>query len=341
MKRGIALVVGLFGVMVAGLIVWLVGSSDSSGVGRERPPLRIALGQWAGYAHAFVAQEKGLFAKHGVEVQLTLNQEHSSEFLNLYRRGQVDGLFLVLSDAVMLWSTGSPTRVVYIADYSQSGDVIVGRPELASLADLKNRTVAFEEVNSFSHIFVLQALERYGIDESQVLMKVSPSDQVVADLDQGLIDAGHTWQPATSQALAKGYKVLASARDVPGLIVDVLAFDPEIVATRPDDVRAVVRALLEASDFVAAHRAEAVTLMAKAMGMSEAEMASGLDEIWQPGLQGNREALAQSDSPFSLYNAACAMVRFFLERGQLRAIPDVNRMIDHSAVESLAEIQRP
>ena len=53
---------------------------------------------WAGYGPLFVAQEKGLFAREGVEVELINNEVHAAAFGGLFS-GQVDAVAGALSDA--------------------------------------------------------------------------------------------------------------------------------------------------------------------------------------------------------------------------------------------------
>ncbi|GAG60774.1 unnamed protein product [marine sediment metagenome] len=137
---------------------------------------------------------------NNVEVELIL-RENISESTELYRKGNADGLFNVFPDIIMLNSDGIHTKVVYIADRSETGDVIVGRPEFTSLADLKGKKVSFEGINSFSHLFVLKALEESGIEEYDVAFENVSAMGVLNALEENKIDVGHTWEPVTSEAL--------------------------------------------------------------------------------------------------------------------------------------------
>ena len=331
MKNGKILRLFIIFLGAVGLLLYLFVWFEEGDV---HPPLRIAINVWPGHAHAFIAKEKGFFSKNGVEVTLKLNQEQSQSVAQ-YNRGELDGLFDVFTNTVVGLAEGIPTRVVYVVDYSQSGDVIVGRSEFASLADVKGRMVSFEEINSFSHIYVLKALANHGLDESTVRFKMVPAQEVLTALEQGRIDAGHTWQPTTSKALAKGYKILSTAGDIPGIITDVLAFSAKVIEQRPKDIQAVVKSMLEALAFVTAHKAEAVAIMAKAEGMSREEMASGLSGVFHLDLPGNIAAMTRSQSPTSLYGSGEFIVRFLLSRGQLNHTLDLDQVIDARFVKAL------
>ncbi|MBF0428668.1 MAG: ABC transporter substrate-binding protein [Magnetococcales bacterium] len=299
----------------------------------NHPPLRLASNVWAGYAHLHIAKEKGIFTKNGVEVSITLNQE-VSQSTNQFKTGEADGFFSALTDVVMLNATGIPAKVVYIADYSQSADVIVGRGEFASLANLKGHVVSFEKLNSFSHLYVLKALEKQGLNESQVRFAIVPPQNVLEALEQGRIHAGHTWEPITSQAIAKGYKILSQAGDIPGIITDTLAFNSKIIQERPNDVQAVVKSMLEAQAFVMTHKEEAVAIMAKAQGMTPDEMSSGLDGVAQGTLKANITGMTRSADPSSLYGSGEMIIEYLLNRGQLRTKPNLEMMIDDRFVKT-------
>ena len=335
MKNRPILIFALIFTVLAGILVrFLIGSGDSQNQEAIHPPLRIATNVWPGSAHAFIAEKKGFFNKNGVQVQLILNAD-LNQSVTQYREGTVDGLFDAFSNTIMQVADGIPTKVVYISDYSQSGDVIIGRSEFTSLADLKGRKVSFEQINTFSHIYVLKALEEHGLDESMVFFDVVPPSDVLTALESGQIDAGHTWEPITSRALAKGYKILSQAGDIPGIITDILSFNAQVIEQRPQDIQAVVKSLLEAHAFVIAHKEESMTIMAEAEGMSKEEMSSGFDGVSHLNITNNINSMSRSKATFSLYGSGEFIIQYLLRRGQLRQIPNLDEMIDARFVKAL------
>lgn len=324
-------------IILVGVLIWFfVWSEDSGQPAAIHPPLRIAVNVWPGTAHAFIAQEKGFFKKNGVQVHLILNTE-LSQSVTQYREGRVDGLVDAFSNTIMQVADGLPTKVVYISDYSNSGDVIVGRSEFASLANLKGRKVSFEQVNTFSHIYVLKALEEHGLDESNVSFDIVPPSEVLMALESGQIDAGHTWEPTTSRALAAGYKILSQAGDIPGIITDVLSFSAQTIMQRPQDIQAVVQSMVEAHAFVVAHQEEAVAIMAKAEGMSQEEMLSGLGGVIHLDVTENIKAMTPSKKMDSLHGSGGFIIQYLLRRGQLRNVPVLADMMDPRFVTALQD----
>lgn len=297
-------------------------------------PITLGLNAWPGYAFVFIARDKGIFEKNNVNVQLVLSKDiYRSE--EMYKNGELDGIFHVFSDIIVFNAEEIDTKVVYVADYSESGDVIIGRPELNSLADLKGKKVSFEGVNSFSHIFVLRALEKAGLKETDLQFANIITADVLTALEKGEIDAGHTWEPVTTEALNKGYKILGTAGDVPGTITDVLALRAKIIQDRPEEIQRIVKSLLEAREFVFSNREEAMELMSKAMKMNKGEMEEGVRGVHIPDLKENIEAMKKSEKTSSLYNSGEFISAFLFHRGQLSQRPDIGKILEPRFLEKL------
>ncbi|MBF0494727.1 MAG: ABC transporter substrate-binding protein [Candidatus Omnitrophica bacterium] len=305
----------------------------------KKPPIRISVNIWPGFALAYLAEEKGFFKKNNVEVELIL-KDSTPESLELFTSGEVDGCFDLFADMIMINSKGIPAKIVCVVDYSVNGDVIIGRPDLGSLADLAGKTVSFEGVNTFSHIFVLSALEKAGLNENDVKFKNVKAHNVLVELENKSIDAGHTWEPTKTEALQKGYKILAKAGDTPGIITDILAFNPRVIAERPDDIRGIVKSMFEALDYLEHNHDESVKIMADKMGMTNEEMLSGLSGIHQPDIKEQTELLTTTTTTttttISLYKCGKIITDFLLNRGQMPRSLDINNVIEPKFIEELS-----
>ncbi len=297
-----------------------------------KKPIKIAIDVWAGYAQAHIAQEKGFFKKNNVDVELVRTTSYES--LKLFTGGDTEGCFTTLADTLMVTATGHPARIVCIIDYSDSGDVIIGRSDIESLFELKGKTVSFEGVNTFSHIFVLTALTKAGLKEYDVKFENIAALDVLKALEEKKIDAGHTWDPIKSQALKKGYKVLSKAGDYPGIITDVLIFTPNMIKERPHEIRAIIKSLFEALDYLKAHRDESIKIVADRMGMSVQEMEEGIAGIYQPDIKENFTIMTTSTLPLSA--SVKMIIDFYLKRGQLFNVLSIDDVLEPKFIKSLA-----
>ena len=141
----------------------------------EKSPIKIVLNAWPGYAHVFIAQKKGFFKRHNVEVELIFTKEYPAA-QKVFQNGDADGIAEVYTDTIFRSINDIPSKVVYVSDYSNTGDVIIGKSD--ALSSLKGKTIGIESINSFSHIFVLRALENVGLTEGDVQFEIVPAPKV-------------------------------------------------------------------------------------------------------------------------------------------------------------------
>ena len=89
---------------LAAAILLILGSAA------QAEPLRIFYFAWVGYGPLFLAQEKGYFAREGVEVELINNEIHAAAFGGLFS-GQVDAVAGAVLDAPALLRAGCTSGV--------------------------------------------------------------------------------------------------------------------------------------------------------------------------------------------------------------------------------------
>ena len=328
MNKSVIVSIIIAAVVISGLLAYFTTTNIPE---EPKTPIKIAINEWPGYAHAFVAQEKGFFEKNGVDVELVFDRDYTSS-QQRYIDGEVHGVFEVLPDTMFRNTEGLPSKVVYLMDYSESGDVIVG--SVNSIEDLKGKTIGVEGINSFSHIFALRTIESFGMTEGDVFFEIVLAQDVVKNLDDGTIQAGHTWEPTKSEAVEKGYKVLANAGDFPYLVTDVLVFDVNIIQERPDDIQKIVKSMFEAQEFQKSNPAEAIRIMAEAEGMSEEAMLDGVNAVFMTDIYENIKVMNPSNDP-TLKNAIVEIAKFYLERGQISYIPTFDELIESKFVNEL------
>jgi len=254
------------------------------------------------------------------------------ESLKPYKEGKADAAFMVFADAIMFEAERVPTRAVYITDYSETGDMIVGQPTLNNLSDLKGKKVSFEGFNSFSHLFVLKLLEKAGLHEGEFEATNLDSSKVLEHLQSGDIAAGHVYEPSVSTVLAKGYKMLGKASDIRHLMMGGLAVNAKVVDTRRAEVQAIVKALVEASDWLKHFPEEGFSIIAKYAGTSKTELEASVKRLHVLTLAENQEVFKQDGS---LFKGGEEIIDFFQQKGVLVKIPDINTIIDGQFVAAI------
>jgi NitT/TauT family transport system substrate-binding protein len=289
----------------------------------QRPPLSVSWTVWPGYYPLAIAQQEGFFAKHGVAVKIDVYGTYTAAYTD-FASGKLDGSEMVLGDLILL-ANKQDSRAVMVTDTSDGGDQVVAANDIQSVADLKGKRVGVH-LGTYGELFVQKMLETQGLFLTDVtLVNINPEAVPAAFLTT--IDAGHSFEPFTSEASAKGGHVLFTSTQTPGLIPNVFAFSSKVVRERPEDVRAFVAAWYEAVDWMNAHATETPAVVAQVTGLKP-------EDIWMDGgdkvytLQESQKAMTHGTDYSSLYFTGAVYVRFLTVSGSLNTTPDLETLID-------------
>jgi len=312
----------------------IVGCSKVNKENTSNEPIKIGVDVFPGWAHVFIAKEKGFFEKNGVNVELVLKEDYL-EVQDDFAEGRVDGAFMVYADAIFANDRAIPVKVVYISDQSVTGDVIAAKPGISNIEGLRGKTISVEGINSFSHLFVLKILEENGLGEGDVFFTNIGAQKIVDALEKGEIAAGHTYGPEKTAAKEKGYVFLASAGDIKGIITDVLGFNTKIINEKPEEIKKIVQSLFEAKEFQQENRQKALQIIAQAIGDSPESVGVGIDAVDYFDLKRNLDSMQESSDLSNLYGSGKVIAEFFIERGQISESPDFEEIIQDKFVRDL------
>ncbi len=300
----------------------------------SKKPIRLGVTIWVPNFLAYVAQEKGYFKKNNVDVNLTLLQNYG-DVIKSYSNGEFDGIFTVYSDAIIQHSEGINTKVVYNVDSSFKADAIVGNGN--NLIDVKGKNISVEGINSFSHLFVLKSLEKVGLTEADVQFVNEPVQNVSVALQKGEIFAGHIYEPFVSDAVHKGFKILSTGADVPGIITNVMAFHSDIVKQRPQDVQNIVKSMIEAKADFDKNKEQDIAIMSLKSGLSKDKISEGINnaQILDLNYDIQNSMNKNSNKTMSLYTSGNEIAKFYAERGVISEYPNIEDIVDPQFVVAL------
>ncbi len=192
-------------------------------------PLKIGYSDWPGWVAWEVAIEKDWFKKAGVDVEFEWFDYVAS--MDAFAAGKLDAVPMTNGDTLFTGASGGKGVMILINDYSNGNDMIVARPGIKSVSELKGKKVGVE-IGFVGHLLLLNALEKSGLTESDVTLVNVPTNETPQVLASGDVDAIVAWQPNSGQALKQvpGSTAVYSSADEPGLIYDVLAVSPTSLA---------------------------------------------------------------------------------------------------------------
>lgn len=238
-------------------LVFLPGCSSS-----PPAPIRFGINSWPGYELVYLAQEQGFFKAQGCAVSLVEFSSLSDARLS-YEKGRLDGLATTPIELIYakFYNPVQP-RIVRAVDCSEGADAIIAPRRLSAVRELRGRRIGVES-GSVSSYVLLRALQSHGLSLADVQPIPGPQFDLVTNLERGELDAVVSYPPHAAALLAapEFHKIFSSA-DIPGEVVDVIAFEAEFLKRRPDDVKAFLRALEQAWGFLQQHPDVAVRIMA-------------------------------------------------------------------------------
>ncbi len=306
------------------VITLILTACGSAMPAAERTPLRVGWSLWPGWYPLVIAQEKGLFAKHGIEVELTLYPLYSQTISEFDSR-KVDAVALVLGDVLPL-DKNSQAKIVLVTDNSNGGDSIMAPADIVSPADLRGKRIG-AGLGTFGEVLVREMLKRNNLSVGDVTL-VDTAPENLPTMLGNTVDAGHTFEPYTSQATQKGYHPVFSSADTPGLIPDVIVFRSDVTTGRPDDVRAFIAAFFEAQDWWLANQSEAAAIIAKATDQKPEDIS--IEGIKLFNQADNVTTFKQGKDTTSIYFTTQTYSDFLIQTGRMNTAPDLSQLLDAS-----------
>ena len=239
---------------------------------RAAEPLKIGYSDWPGWIAWEVAIQKGWFKEAGVDVEFVWMEYVPS--MDALAAGKLDATGMTNGDALSYGANGVKAVCILTNDYSDGNDMVIAKPGINSLKDLKGKKIGVE-VNFVDHLLILKALELNGMKESDVeLVNVTTNDTPQA-LASGQVDAIACWHPISGQALklVPGSKPVFTSKDVPGLIYDCLYVSRTSLAARKADWQKIVAIWPRVLAYIDDPKTqdEAVGYMSKRVGITGAE----------------------------------------------------------------------
>ncbi|MDP3814197.1 ABC transporter substrate-binding protein [Pseudomonas sp.] len=232
--------------------------------GAQAGTLSIGHTTWVGYGTLYLARDLGYFKEQGLDLQLT-TMEESSMYMAAQASGQLSGSASTI-DEILKYRPQFCFKAVAALDDSFGGDGVLVGKEVTSLKQLKGQQVAVNE-GSVSQFWLSYLLKRNDMQMSDLDIQNMTADDAATAFIAGRVPAAVTWEPHLSMVRQKGQgKVLVDSTQTPGVIVDVVALNCEVIEQQPEDVKALVNGLYRAVQYTKEHPQEAYAIMAKGVG---------------------------------------------------------------------------
>ncbi|MEQ1487587.1 MAG: ABC transporter substrate-binding protein [Methylotenera sp.] len=292
-------------------------------------PLKIGYSDWPGYVAWQVAIDKGWFKEEGVEVKFDWFDYGAS--MEAFAANKLDSVMVTNGDALVTSSGGAKNVMILALDYSNGNDMIIGKPGIKSLKDLKGKKIGLE-AGFVEHLMLLNALEKAGMKESDVTIVNTKTNETPQALASGDLAAIAAWQPNSGQAmkLVPGAKPIYTSAKEPGLIYDVLVVSPASLSGHKNEWAKVVKVWGRVVAYVNDPKTQpdALKIMSAKVGLTS--------QAYKPLLKGTRLlTLAEGKAAFvnapgfkSLYGSSKIADDFNVKYGVYKTPQDLSKAID-------------
>lgn len=299
----------------------------------SQAPLKLGLNPWVGYDPMVLARERGLLDAAQVKV---VELASSSETMRYLRNGLLDGAALTLDETLRLADDGVDLRIVRLLSTSAGADVVMARPDIRTLTDLRGRSIAVERT-TVGALMLQRLLQAGGLQPHEVQVRNLEASRHLAALRNGLVDAVVTFEPLAGPLQAEGLRPLFDSRQMPGDIVDVLVVRAEVLSARRSQVEVAVLGWRRGLSALESDPQASAELLSAGVDLSPGDYLTTLkglkfysDQEGQALLSGQPRALGQQSE-------GLAITLGFM--GLIRETPDWGRLLDEDWADRLRTLE--
>jgi len=226
----------------------VLGLLICGGTAGAQTKMAIATGVDPVFSAYYVAQQEGLFKKHGLDVRINTGPSGSA-MVSFLINGQIESAFG--SEIAGVSNHNLDPNVVVVAQATRlvRWIAIVGR-NMDNLDQLKGKKVGVAR-GSGGEVFWLAMLDKLKLNAADYTVVNVEAPEMVAALERGNIDAYAVWEPWVTRGLAavKNTKVLKDQENVLEQGVYIY-MNLGWIKKNPEQAEGFVRALVEATDLI-------------------------------------------------------------------------------------------
>lgn len=300
------------------LFGFLPRSAEARKVSVGVPVLDVTMSQF------FIAQERGYFAKEGLEVDLVLMRGGVSNQALI--AGGVE-FSAVPTAGVQAALQGAPLKVVFSA-FHKPMFWLYARPEIRAVRDLIGKKVAVSSVGAAGDSALRELFKKNGMNEERdaAVLAIGTTATRLSALASGAVDAAMMTFPHNLTAAESGFRELVSFlnSDIVQMQGAVVARDG-ILQSEPALVEKFLRATIKGFLQHTGNRAGTVAVLRRALKTSD-EVAAKVYDLVRPAI--TPEGIL-SDELQRRYIAP------LVERSGRKEAPPLNRLFDFSIARKI------
>lgn len=293
----------------------------AAGGAQAQTKVNIGISGWTGFAPLVLAREAGIFAKNGLDV--TIKKIPQKDRHLAIASGDVQCAATTVETWLVWDAAGVKTKQIFQLDKSYGADGMVVRKDIASIKDLKGKTVAASAPGTSPYFALAWMLKENGLsvkDVKVVNMEPGPAAQAFI---AGQNDAALTYEPYLSTVREKpdAGKIIATTLDYP-MVMDTFGCTPAFLVDEKA-AAALTKSYFEALAMIKAEQAKAYEIMGADVKQTGEQFGKSAGYLRWSDAEGNKTFFS---GEWQAFNAKAADV--LLEVGLIKAKPDFASLID-------------
>ncbi len=211
-------------------------------------------------AAAYVAKDRGDYAKYGIEVHSFEQYATGVELAAALSRGDINIGYICVVPAVIAYSRGVPIKIV--TGTHEYGYELVSKQEIKDVKELNGKKIACPGQGTSSNFVLRLVEEKYNIKFN--VLRTKPIGEISA-LTKGAVDAVFIPEHYASILTDRGFKLLLRSQDVfPGMPGSCIVVKDNIIQDKPNIVKNLIRLNAQELKFVNKNPEETAKILAKA-----------------------------------------------------------------------------
>ncbi|HEX2933678.1 MAG TPA: ABC transporter substrate-binding protein, partial [Candidatus Binatia bacterium] len=239
---------------------------------QSRPKIVVGYASMSSVATTlWVAQEKGFFAKNGLDVQ-SVFIPGSPTLIASINTGDVHMAYTGGTATLGAAVGGLDMKIIAaFANFIQN-DLVV-RPEIKTAADMKGKRIGVTSIGGTGWMSTMLALEQIGLvpERDKISLAAFGDQRVISQaLETGTLQGGALAGVFSRRLKRLGYNFLAEVEKIP-LVGTSVVVKAEYLSSHAAMVRSALRALIEGHGYVLnpANKTAVIEVMTKKLGVTD------------------------------------------------------------------------
>ena len=305
----------------------VLGAMSGGAASAQDTAVAVGISGWTGFAPLTLAKEAGIFKKHGLDVSLKKIPQ-ASRHLAL-ASGDIQCAATTVETWVGWNANGVPGKQIFQLDKSYGADGMVVRGAVASIKDLKGKTVAASAPGTSPYFVLAWMLKQNGLTTKDVtIVNMEPGPAAQAFI-AGQNDAAMTYEPYLSsvRAAPQAGKIVATTLDYP-VVMDTFGCTPAFLDANPKAARALADSYFEALEMIGKEPAKANEIMGADVKQSGEQFAA-----YSKFLRWQERAADRSFCGGEVATFSKQASDLLLEIGTIKQAPDLTKIVDTQFIQ--------